>query len=404
MATKELTHQTRPQTPLQLFYETTSNKSGVALFQSVVLALCEILCMKYAHIATVDGNLCETLAFCKKSSLLDNIQYNLQGTPCDKAFDGENFVIFSDNLASQFPEDHLITDMNLGTYIGLGLRSYNTNKKLLILAVYDDKPLSTPLTQEQQVILHLFGEKVVREFELRQSLDELRATHKITNQLTNANIAKEVATGIAHELNQPLSAINLYSEGLLQNTHSPEQNKKAIEKIAMLSNKCGTIINRVKSFVQTGELTKTYTSLSTILANVIDSVEHELTQNEVQVAYATSEEVLLYVDAFQIQQALINLFTNSIHALCEASSDDIKQIRVEMSPHQDHVEIRLFDNGSGIAKERLAHITQPFISDKGSFGIGLSLVYSIIEAHKGSIRIESEHGKGTKVILQLPLT
>ncbi len=363
--------------------------------------------MPMAHLAKVEGNHSETLIMCKEGEVIDNVNYALDGTPCAASFVENNFAIYYNSLAEVFPHAKHVNLLKLESYIGVGLRSYKSDENILLLAVYDTKPIPAPLTQEQQIMLHLFGEKLVREYELNKMLGEVRATNKVAIELSNANIAKKVATGIAHELNQPLSAISIYAEGLSKNILNPDysqKNEKAASKIAMLSRRCGTIINRVKSFVQTGQLCKTHVSLESILQRVLESLEYELSSNAISLQYDSNIKVVLFVDAFQLEQVFTNLFTNSIHALNQKSNDELKQIIIKVHHQEDRVEIMIRDNGTGISTERLAQITQPFVSDKGSFGIGLSLVYSIIEAHHGSIRIESALGKGTEVALHLPMS
>ena len=110
----------------------------------------------------------------------------------------------------------------------------------------------------------------------------------------------------------------------------------------------------------------------------------------------------MHIDRDKLQQAVVNLITNAVHALVDERSTG-KQILVSTHDLKDHFEIRISDNGVGMSDETRQQIFEPLYSTK-EFGVGLGMVItkSIIEQHRGVIFIESEEGRGTTVVFRLP--
>jgi two-component system sensor kinase FixL len=217
-----------------------------------------------------------------------------------------------------------------------------------------------------------------------------------------------LASSLAHELNQPLTAISTYCEGardLLHGEPSPEDLqmvRDALDDTAKQAIRAGHIVKRLRNFVTRGEIEPGIESLSRLIteANALALVGAREHGVEVQVDVdSTAEKV--FVDRIQIQQVLVNLIRNGIDALLD-SPLRILTIRTEATPER-FVTISVEDSGSGISDELAPQLFQPFVTSKESgMGIGLSICRTIIEAHGGQIWFEPAAEMGTVFRFTLP--
>jgi two-component system sensor kinase FixL len=209
-----------------------------------------------------------------------------------------------------------------------------------------------------------------------------------------------LASSLAHELNQPLTAIANYSEAardLFSGTIDEESTlliQEALDETAKEAIRAGQIVARLRQFISQGETERRPESLSRLIneANalaLIGSREHGI---EVQVQLG--EDAAIFVDRVQIQQVLINLIRNAIDAMLASATKSLT-IRSEAGP-DDLVTITIEDTGSGISEGVAEQLFQPFVSTKeAGMGIGLSICRDIVEAHGGHIWHEPGRDGGT---------
>ncbi len=226
-------------------------------------------------------------------------------------------------------------------------------------------------------------------------LQELQSDLVHISQLTAMG---EMASTLAHELNQPLSAIANYLKGsvrLLQDKSDEESRmtRDALDKATEQAMRAGQIIRRLRDFVSRGEsehreesITKLVEEASALaLVGVTDvNVRFELDADVDQVS----------ADKVQIQQVLINLMRNAIEAMADSTR---RELTVSSAPSgSDMVEIRIADTGPGIGPDLMDNLFQPFFTTKlHGMGVGLSICRTIVEAHGGIISAEPNAGGGT---------
>ena len=217
----------------------------------------------------------------------------------------------------------------------------------------------------------------------------------------------EMASALAHELNQPLSAIANYMKGsrrLLQDRtdEGTVLLRDAMDKAADQALRAGDIIRRLRDFVARGESERRVEDVKKLIeeASALALVGAKDRGVRVSFTFAPGLDFVL-ADKVQVQQVLLNLMRNAIEAMEET---DKRELTISTSPAPDNmVEISVADSGAGIAPEISAQLFQPFVTTKRhGMGVGLSISRTIIEAHGGSITQQPNPGGGTVFSLTLP--
>ena len=210
----------------------------------------------------------------------------------------------------------------------------------------------------------------------------------------------EMASALAHELNQPLSAIANYLKGsrrLLERQQFAEAKTicDAIDKAADQSLRAGQVIRRLRDFVARGESEKRVESLRKLVEEASALALVGAKDRGIRVSFRfDSEADLVLADRVQIQQVILNLVRNSIEAMEATQQRDLTLITRSTEPGM--LEVAVADTGTGLAPEILPQLFQPFITTKASgMGVGLSISRSIVEAHGGRIVAETNPGGGT---------
>ncbi len=217
----------------------------------------------------------------------------------------------------------------------------------------------------------------------------------------------EMASALAHELNQPLSAIANYMKGsrrLLENRsdEGAVTIRDAMDKAADQALRAGDIIRRLRDFVARGETERRVEDVKKLVeeASALALVGAKDKGVRVRFAFAPGLDYVL-ADRVQVQQVLLNLMRNAVEAM---ENSERRELVVATAPAPNGmVEISVADTGSGIAPEIGAQLFQPFVTTKRQgMGVGLSISRTIVEAHGGSIAARPNNGGGTVFSFTLP--
>ncbi len=210
----------------------------------------------------------------------------------------------------------------------------------------------------------------------------------------------EMASSVAHELNQPLTAINNYCNGMVSRIKGKQINEEellgALEKTARQASRAGQIIQRIRSFVKRSEPNRSIASVANMVTEAVELAEIELRRRNVKLTqYVAPGLPSLMVDPILIEQVLLNLLKNaaeSVDAAQKPTADRLVKLRVAQALVDDKrvIEFRVSDSGQGIAPEVMARLYEAFYSTKAEgMGIGLSLCRSIVESHLGRMKAEN---------------
>lgn len=219
----------------------------------------------------------------------------------------------------------------------------------------------------------------------------------------------EMATALAHELNQPLSAIAAFARGctrrLRAGTTPPEQMLEALDAIGEQAERAGDVIRHVRDFVRKREPELGAVDLNQVVRSVVQFADIEARQHETLVnAQVAPALPLVAADAIMIEQVIGNLVRNAIDAMAEAHSAR-REITIRTAPavQGQAVDVAVQDTGPGLDPRVAGQVFDPFFTTKPEgVGMGLSISRSIVESHGGRIRVDSIPGEGCCFSFTLP--
>lgn len=213
----------------------------------------------------------------------------------------------------------------------------------------------------------------------------------------------EVVAGIAHEINNPLTGILVFSSLIHSNPKLDETLKNDIETVIRETKRCAGIVKGLLEFARCSTPLKMLTSVHEVSDTALSLIEHQILFQDITVLREYADDLpALFVDANQIEQVLINIFINAAQAM---QGEGILRIRSWADPELGFVFLTIADNGCGIPEAHLSKIFDPFFSTKENkgTGLGLSVSYGIIQEHGGVIEVQSEVGAGTTFTIKFPL-
>jgi two-component system NtrC family sensor kinase len=233
----------------------------------------------------------------------------------------------------------------------------------------------------------------LREFTTRRIMESERLAH-----------IGQLAAGVAHEINNPLTGIVTYSHLLLERAAAQNGTRDSLEKIVKQANRCRDIIRGLLDFSRQRKPEKRLSSLNRVLEECISLVDNQVLFHNIQIAPRLGKDLpRVFMDPSQIQQVFMNLIINAAEAMNGAGKLTLTTRHV---PAENAVEVDFADTGHGISEEDLDKLFSPFFTTKEvghGTGLGLAISYGIIKEHKGTISVESEVGKGTMFTIHLPI-
>ncbi|GGI80336.1 sensor histidine kinase [Shewanella gelidii] len=270
------------------------------------------------------------------------------------------------------------------------------------------------------------------EYKFRQKSEFLLATERElqdkalqVEKLQSAAILGEIGAGLAHELNQPIAAINQYSEGAMMQIRSPERGAhlsgegadtealyEVLQKINSQSMRAGAVVHRIRGLLKRRRASVEALDLQAVIQESIVLLEHEFKRADVTATVSIQGQAFrVFADEVGLSQLMVNLFKNSLDALQDIRQQRPGKIQVQVWYESDKLHILVVDNGSGLKEEAKALVTSFRSTKEQGLGLGLAICKDVVTQHHGTFTIEncsqSQHDKlpwpqGCVVTVTLP--
>jgi PAS domain S-box-containing protein len=252
---------------------------------------------------------------------------------------------------------------------------------------------------------------IVRDVSLRKLQEQQNKEHleKLAH-VTRLGVMGEMASGIAHEVNQPLTAVVNYTQVCLRYIDGKNPDLAKLSEILHKSHqqalKAGQIIHSMREFVKPSKIHRATANINSLIYEAISLLDADLKQNSIKLSFELKKNLpLVYIDNVQIEQVILNLIRNSIDALRDLPHKELRLLSIQTHLNeQNYIEIKVKDNGSGLSDVQREKILTPFYTTKSTgMGMGLSISRSLVEAHEGVLHFNSKQNKGTTFYFTLPV-
>lgn len=341
-----------------------------------------------------------------------NFEYDLNGTPCLNVVSGKRVCTHPTNVAKLFPEDLLLTEMKIESYSGVPILNED-NSLAALLVVLNDKPiedetlfntvlefcagrLSTEIARSQA------EENLKKELEKRTL--ELKKIKSMAFSLEKMSSISTLATGLAHEIRNPLNLITnsalILKETLSQ--HQLGEDSETIEECLRImrssSDRATEIIN---SFLTEDKLAE----VKPVSESLMKEINHFRTSYlDINFEHDLDHAEEYYLPEVPFRRIISNLFANAIYAINKENPEKpIVRIRSELKERKLRISIE--DNGCGIKETNLNKIFEPFFTTKNvseGTGLGLYMSYEVLKSLRCEIEVESKPHQGTTFTLVIP--
>ncbi|TAL22088.1 MAG: HAMP domain-containing protein [Nitrospirae bacterium] len=311
-------------------------------------------------------------------------------------------LMVNDNAAS-LPLGEIDRGLNVKNIMLIWIRQ----KGELIGAIRAANKKSGDFSEEDARILGILANNISVALEnaklyenLRKQMAELKETQEQLVQAAKLAAIGELASNIAHEINNPLTSILGYSE-LIKEEKDINNIMRDIEVIEKESLRARDIVHQLLEFSRKRPLEIKEIRINDIMSEVLALTAVPLKDSSIKISKSYEDVPVIEGDANQLKQVFLNIINNAIFAMQDGGSLGIATRR----GRDDNIYIEISDTGKGIPQEILQRIFEPFFTtkqEKGT-GLGLSISYKIIQSHNGRIDVESEEGRGTKFTVVLPV-
>ena len=391
-----------------------ASHTGASYLESLVLELCRLFDIDYALIGLLAGSKgqhIETIAVCAHGQIVENISYDLHGTPCAEVI-GATPCTFRTHVQEKFPGDALLQQMGAESYIGIPLFS-SDGDALGLMALLDNQPIPDDLFIIE--IIQLFADRAVAEIERVQFESELQIHREHLQDLVAFRteelnrVVKELESfsySVSHDLRAPLRAINGFSEALCDDyaEQLDDTAKGYLQRICRGAGRMGELIDDllILSRVTRHQIHRSRVDLSGLAQDILQQLQEDQPQRQITSNIQT--DVVASGDPSLIRIVLENLLGN---AWKYTSKNERAEISFFSQAVNGTTAYAVRDNGSGFNMEYVDKVFEVFQrlhreEDFKGTGIGLATVKRIIERHGGSVWAESKVGEGACFYFTLP--
>jgi len=244
------------------------------------------------------------------------------------------------------------------------------------------------------------------EIELKTRMEAQRSAENRLLQAAKLAAVGEMAAGIAHELNNPLTTVTGFSELVLEEMPQGSAHREELEMVLREARRASDVVRRLLDFSRQGERVRARADINEVVNDVIALTKHLIQTNGVTLTLELDRGLpWISIDHNQMKQVLLNLIHNALQAMPLGGQLMVNTIKT-VREHKDWVVMAIKDSGLGIQPEDQERVFEPFFTtkgDRGGTGLGLSVTYGIVTDHGGTIEISSILNKGSTFAVWLPI-
>ena len=241
---------------------------------------------------------------------------------------------------------------------------------------------------------------IVRDISRRKELEQQLL------QVEKLSALGQLVSGVAHELNNPLTSITGYAQLILE-TELEAQTRSDLKRILEEAERSARIVKNLLTFARQHRPEKRLANVNQVIESVLNLQAYQLRVNNIVVTTDLDENLPpILLDSYQIQQVLFNVINNAHQAMCSYRGGGHLHVASQLARNGEVIWIIIRDDGPGIPPETLSHIFDPFFTTKDvgeGIGLGLSICFGIMKEHGGNIWAESELGQGATFFIELPV-
>ena len=244
----------------------------------------------------------------------------------------------------------------------------------------------------------------------KRAEEERQYHHQEMAHVIRLSTAGEMASGMAHELNQPLTALLSYCGTAVSLVNSmsspPQQLGEILERATEQAHRAGEIIRHLREFVSKGDNNQEFLDIDQVIRDVITFIKHEVQESDVKITFhPVSQTYKIKANKIQIEQVLVNMVRNSLEAIRHAKITEGQIVLQSRLLSNELVKVTVADNGPGINPAMVDTLFHPFqTTKKTGMGIGLSLSRTIIEALGGKLWVDKDYENGALFAFELPIS
>lgn len=258
--------------------------------------------------------------------------------------------------------------------------------------------------QEKKTIIRIHGyplKNILNRMEgmviVMEDITEVKRLENQIRRVEKLSAVGELASGIAHEIRNPLGIIKTISQ-IMRKDAVDADTREGLEIIEAEVDRANRVIQELLDFAKPSVFHYKFQSMDRIIMDVLRITKKYAEQYKGKIHYQFMDDSMVYVDADKLKQAFVNIIINAIQAMPEGGN-----LYIKLQGEEDWIKISFIDEGIGIEKEKLEKIFEPFYTNKEKgTGLGLAITHRIIEEHKGYIEIESEIHRGSQIDIFLP--
>lgn len=286
--------------------------------------------------------------------------------------------------------------------LGQELRNLLAQLRLDIETYPVVSPVGTPLAVSRTVLKSADGQTAGDMFLLHDVSIVRRLEQQVQRRDRLAGMGQMVGR-IAHEIRNPLGSVELFASMLRQDLANDPARRRYAEHISVAVQAMDRLLANLLVYAKPDCSRAEWHRAKPIVQQALTLAAHELVRAQVETAVAVDDDLELWCDAGQLQQALLNLFLNAAQAMPTGGRLSITVAPQPSGDGRSWMRIEVSDTGVGIDTASLSRVFDPFFTtrEEGT-GLGLAIVHGIVEAHQGQITIDTETGRGTTVTLSLP--